>query len=319
MVGDTTITRNGTRFLMNGNRQHKKASKFIEGFFQLLTSLFCLATLLFFIYSSFSSNPIEILASKSNQTFPQAQLSQEHRSQLREHLGLNGSLTNRLGHFFTDIFRGSMGTSFWTGQSVGQLIGPRIPVTFMIIVPAFFLFLALGIVWGTFQAIQIKTRTGKIASFVNASLFCVPAFSLASGLARLPLPLSSEFLALLVYVGATVPTLASLVCDRLLEEEKQLYAQAARAKGLSRRQLFQRHLLKSCIPSLLSVVPWWWSVVLGTSIIAEPIFRISGIGMLSFEAFRNQDIPVLLAISLLLGCGRVLLGCLRDLVWGDAR
>ncbi|NBX75802.1 MAG: ABC transporter permease [Proteobacteria bacterium] len=319
MDGDIIIIQNGISFLMNGTGNSKRTTRYIAGVFELLLSLFCLATLLFFVYASLHSDPVAVIASKSNQAFPQTQLSEEHRQLLQERLGLNKPLSVQLNHFFSNILNGSMGTSFWTGQNVGKMIQSRVLVTARFMIPAFFLFVGLGISWGLFQALQFKKPFGKLALLINAGLFCIPAFSLASGLAHFASPISSSFLALSVYVATTVPTLASLVCDRLLKEETQPYAQAARARGLSRRQLLQRHLIKPCIPSFLSLLPWWWSVVLGTSIIVEPVFRISGIGMLSFEAFRNQDVPVLLGISLLLGGGRIFLGCMRDFLWSEVR
>jgi len=297
---------------MNGSGHHKKAISPLEGLLYFLSSLFCLGTLLFFVYVTIPSDPISHLVSRANQMSPQSQLSEENRSLLRERLGLNDSLESRLKHFYTDLFNGSFGTSLWTGESVRHLIDQRLPETVNLILPAFFLFLVLGIFLGGLQAILDGTKPGQVVTSFNTTLYCIPVFSLASGLMRIHLPFSSDFLAILVYLGATTPTLATLVSERLLEEEKQTYAQAARAKGLSRRQLFQRHLLKPCLPVVLSLLPWWWSVILGTAIIVEPIFRISGIGMLSFEAFRNQDIPVLLGISLFLGGGRLLLGSVRD-------
>ncbi|MFM8270564.1 MAG: ABC transporter permease, partial [Pseudomonadota bacterium] len=300
---------------MNGNGYNPIKNKVLAYFVQLLLSFLVLATVLFFVYHFLPSDPIENLVTRSSPLFPSSQGNLSSREAIKDQLGLNRSIWVQFTDFFSHVFDGSFGTSFWTGSNVADLIKLRLPITFVLGIPALFCFIFFGFVWGFLQAWGCFHPFGSFLRFLNTLLFCIPAFSIASALVRFDTFLSSEFLALLVYVGTTVPLLAALVRDKILEEERKTYAQAALAKGLSRFQLLCGHLLKPCIPVGLSLLPWWWSMFMGTAVVIEPLFRISGLGLLAMEAFRNQDIPILLGLSFFIGFGRLVSGSIRDFVY----
>lgn len=293
---------------MNGNQNSQIVIRLLFHLLQAAICFCCLLLFLFFIYHFLPSDLVETILAKSSSGGSNRQL-------IKEQLGLNQSLSTQLGSFLDEIAKGRLGTSLWTGQSVSHLISERVPATLAFALPALLSFILLGTLSGFFQAFWKNKIPSKLLGFLNSVFFCIPAFSLGAFLARTDLPVFSTLLALSTYVVATVPTLAALVQRRLLEEEQKPYAYAARAKGLSRLQLFSNHLLRSCIPLVLSLLPWWWSMFLGTAVVVEPLFRLDGLGFLAFEAFRNQDVPVLLGLSLLIGSGRILLGLIRDLLF----
>ncbi|NDD04617.1 MAG: ABC transporter permease subunit [Proteobacteria bacterium] len=107
--------------------------------------------------------------------------------------------------------------------------------------------------------------------------------------------------------------MASLIQQRLAQEEREPYAKAVIAKGLSRRQFYLRHLSRPCLEVTVSILPLWWGLFFGASLVVEPIFRIQGLGFLAVEAFRNQDLPILIGITLVIGGGRIILSNLREL------
>jgi len=284
-------------------------------FLRLGTGCLLLATCLFFIFQSLASDSLNVLIEKQSGFSLTPQVQESQRSALRSRLGLNQSLGKQLGSFYHQLVTGQMGVSLWTGQSVGKLIVKQAGITSLLALGSLLFFILVGTVWGFLQALlgPSSSAPGFFLKSLNTLFLCFPGFALASALFRFTHSISPEFLALIIYTAVTSPTLASLVRDRLLEEESKTYAQAAKARGLSRFLLLRKHLLAPCVPTLLSLIPWWWSAYVGTSIVIEPLFRISGLGLLAFEAFRNQDPNVLLGISLCFGWVRLLLGSIRDL------
>lgn len=297
---------------MIGDGTPKKQVNLREHVIDFVFSLFLLATLLFLVFRFIPSDPVRTLIEKAPNPFAAHQLITSEQSVLNEQLGLNQNTLSQLAHFYRELLSGRMGLSLWTGKSVGKVIRERISITLYLALFSFFFFLIFGIVWGFFQAVFTASNFGEALRFFNSLWFCIPAFSLAAIFFPVSPPVPAEILALLIHISGTVPTLSALIRNRLLAEESKPYARAAKARGLSRPLLLRRHLLVACIPSILSLLPWWGSMFLGTSVIVEPVFRIPGMGLLTLEAFRNQDIPVLLGVSFCFGFWRLVLGGLRD-------
>jgi peptide/nickel transport system permease protein len=107
----------------------------------------------------------------------------------------------------------------------------------------------------------------------------------------------------------------------VLEVKHSPHLRTARAKGLPRRAVLRRHLLKASLLPVLTLIsldlPW----LVGGSVIVERIFSIRGMGLLAFDAILRRDYPVIMGVVSLAALTTMLGILLADLAhaWVDPR
>jgi peptide/nickel transport system permease protein len=110
-----------------------------------------------------------------------------------------------------------------------------------------------------------------------------------------------KFLLLPVIIGVIggIGTGARWYRTLFLEEIGKDYVRTARAKGLSERLVFFRHVLKNAmIPILTGVVVVLPLLFMG-SLITESFFGIPGLGSYTIDAINNQDFAIVRAMVFL--------------------
>jgi peptide/nickel transport system permease protein len=73
-----------------------------------------------------------------------------------------------------------------------------------------------------------------------------------------------------------------------------------RAQGLSPRALILVHIIPNLAPQLWSLATLSIVTALGALVPVEVIFTVPGVGQLAWSAVMNRDLPVLVAVSLLM-------------------
>ena len=84
--------------------------------------------------------------------------------------------------WFTGFFRGDLGTSLFTGKSVGELISTRIEPTVSMILMGIFLAIVLGIPMGILAAWKANTWIDRVVMVFAVIGFAMPGFWLAFNL-----------------------------------------------------------------------------------------------------------------------------------------
>lgn len=75
-----------------------------------------------------------------------------------------------------------------------------------------------------------------------------------------------------------------------------------RAQGMSARVLVTLHILPNVAPQLCALATLSIVTALGALVPIEVIFNVPGVGQLAWSAVMNRDLPVLVAVSLLMAC-----------------
>ena len=101
----------------------------------------------------------------------------------------------------------------------------------------------------------------------------------------------------------------------LLDEMGQDYLQTARAKGLMDKMVRRRHAVPNALLPTVTLIFLNLGFVIGGAITIETVFSLPGLGLLSYEALRGPDIPLLQAIFLLFSIGVVLANLVADLLY----
>jgi len=101
--------------------------------------------------------------------------------------------------------------------------------------------------------------------------------------------------------------LQRIMRGQLLDVLRQDYIQTARAKGLPENKVIYVHALRNAINPLITILGFEFSSLLSGSFIVENYFGWPGLGTLTLEAVRNQDLYLIMA-SLVLGAVMLILG-----------
>lgn len=101
----------------------------------------------------------------------------------------------------------------------------------------------------------------------------------------------------------------------ILEETGQDYVRTARAKGLTEKRVYFKHVLKnSMVPIVTNVVIEIPLLILGAFLL-ESFFGIPGIGSITIDAIHNSDFPVIKAMTTLQSLLIIFGNLLTDIIY----
>jgi len=79
----------------------------------------------------------------------------------------------------------------------------------------------------------------------------------------------------------------------ILEEISQEYVIGAKARGIKGRVILLRHVLRSSVVPIITLLGLSFGVLLGGAVIIETIFSWPGVGKLAIEAIFTRDYPLI--------------------------
>jgi peptide/nickel transport system permease protein len=81
---------------------------------------------------------------------------------------------------------------------------------------------------------------------------------------------------------------------------KTAYVRTAVLKGLPRRQLVVKHVLRNALLPTVTVIAMSIGWLIGGLIVTESVFSYPGLGRLLLWAIQRRDIPLIEAISMVI-------------------
>ena len=96
---------------------------------------------------------------------------------------------------------------------------------------------------------------------------------------------------------------------------KQLYVRVARAKGLSETAVSFKHVLPNSILPVITYIGITLGQLTGGAVVTETVFSVPGTGNLFVNAILARDFPVMLAVSMLIIVGVVVMNLVADLLY----
>ena len=247
---------------------------------------------------------------------------------LRSRLGLDRSLPEQYVRFMRGLVRGDLGTSFRTGQPVVSAIVERVPATVELAVASMLVAMIVAIPLGIIAAVKRGTFVDYTAMTVALAGISIPNFWLGPMLAIVFavqlgwLPVSgrggwqSLVLPSVALGAALAAILARMTRASLLEELRELYVRAARARGVSRARAILGHALRNSLIPLVTILGLQFGAVLTGAVITETIFAWPGVGRLLIQSIGFRDYPLVQGCILLIAVTYVSVNLLTDLVYG---
>jgi ABC-type dipeptide/oligopeptide/nickel transport system permease component len=252
----------------------------------------------------------------------------EDIAQLRARLGLDRPLAEQYAAYMRGLLRGDLGTSLRTQQPVTEQIAERIPATTELAGAAMLVAVLLAVPLGVIAAVWRGTWVDQSAMALALTGISVPGFWLGPLLALVFavelgwLPVSGRgTLAHLVLPAITLGTALAAILARMtrasvLEELREQYVVAARARGATLARAVLAHALRNSLIPVVTILGLQLGAVLTGSIITETIFSWPGVGRLLIQSINFRDYPMVQGCILLIAVTYVAMNLLTDLVYG---
>jgi ABC-type dipeptide/oligopeptide/nickel transport system permease component len=283
------------------------------------------ATLVFALIHLVPGDPAQAMLGESA---PAADL-----DELRDRLGLNRPLLTQYGAFLAGLVRGDLGTSFRyntpVSREIGQRLGRTAQLALAAVTVAVLLAIPLGVLAAVFRGRAIDHAAMTVSllgvSFPNFWLGPLLALVFAVELGWLPVSGTGTVWHLVlpaVTLGAALAAiLARLTRATLIDELRELYVLAARARGVSRARAIVRHAFRNGLIPVVTIIGLQLGAVLTGTIITETIFAWPGVGRLLIQAINFRDYPLVQGCILFIAVTYVTMNLLVDLAyaWLDPR
>jgi peptide/nickel transport system permease protein len=247
---------------------------------------------------------------------------------LRHSLGLDQPLLTQYRTFLVGLAHGDLGTSFRYNAPVTAQIREKFPNTAALALAAMGFAILFAIPLGVLAAVFRGTFVDHAAMTIALAGISMPNFWLGPLLAILFavrlgwLPVSgiggfSHLVLPAVTLGAALSAiLARMTRASVLEELRELYVLAARARGLSGARAVVRHAFRNSLIPIVTIVGLQFGAVLTGTIITETIFAWPGLGRLLIQAISFRDYPLVQGCILFISVTYVAMNLLTDLTYG---
>lgn len=255
---------------------------------------------------------------------------------LRHRAGLDRSLPVQYVTYLAHAVTGDLGVSFRSGLPVTSTVAGRLPATISLAFSAVVIALALAFPLGVLAGMRsgsIFDHGVRVFSQVGVSVpdfwMGILAILLFTGVLKwLPpsgyVPLTQspgQWLQHVIMPAAVVGLVTASILTRfirsaVLETLSQDFVRTADAKGLPRRTVLLRHVLRNALIPVVTVVAVQVASLLGGVIVVEVLFAWPGVGLLTYDAVQARDYPVLQGAVLFVAALFLLVNLVVDLLYG---
>lgn len=254
---------------------------------------------------------------------------------LQHDLGLDKPWYVQYVNYMTGLLHGDFGTSITSQQPVGRQILQRFPNTLLLTISSMILALLIAVPIGVLSAAR-RNRPEDYGAMVLAMVgVSMPNFWLGLvliivfGLRLHWLPIRGigswadgpwDFVSHLILPAITLGTALAAILTRLtrnamLDVMAEDYVRTAKAKGLTPRPVLFKHALRNAILPVVTTAGIQFGALLGGAIIVETIFSWPGLGLLSINAIRQRDIPMVQGTVLVFALCFMVVTLLTDLTY----
>lgn len=220
--------------------------------------------------------------------------------------------------------------------NVVQQFREKFPVTVSLVVPAALIWFVTATILGSLSALRAGRFSDRALMVVAILGVSIPVFLLAAVLLYLfafkwtifpntgytpfaSSPVQWAYHLILPWFSIAVLAIgfySRVLRSNLLDTVNEDFVRTARAKGILRRQVFTRHVLRSSMMPIITMFGLDFATLLGgAALVTETIFNLPGIGQYEAESIGNLDVPPILVGALFTAFFVVLFGALVDVVY----
>ncbi|MEU6771231.1 ABC transporter permease [Streptomyces sp. NPDC046759] len=222
-------------------------------------------------------------------------------AQLKREFGLDKPVWQQYLTYMGNVFTGDFGTAF-NGQPVTELMASAFPVTIRLTVVAIVFEIVVGVSLGVLTGMRRGRPVDTGVLLATLVVISVPTF-VTGLLLQLLLGIKWQWTSPSVHTGSydelIVPglVLASvslayvtrLTRTSIAENKRADYVRTAIAKGLPRRRVVVRHLLRNSLIPVVTFIGADIGALMGGAIVTERIFNIHGVGFQLYQGILRQN------------------------------
>jgi peptide/nickel transport system permease protein len=262
-------------------------------------------------------------------------------------IGIDRPWIVQFASFIWGLMRFDFGTSMWSGKPVIIEIATRFPISLEVAVMATIIAVTIAIPLGTISALRQNSWIDLVVRGFSIAGLATPAFWLGIMSILIVLDVTQAIfghpwmppidyvslwrdplrnLSIVMLPALTIGYRYAAVSMRMtrsamLEVLREDYIRTARAKGLVRRIIINRHALKNAMLPVVTVIGIEFAFLIGGLVVTEQVFNLNGIGRLMVLAVQNQDYTLTQALVMLVVTIAVLSNLVVDLLyaWLDPR
>jgi peptide/nickel transport system permease protein len=288
-----------------------------------------LCSVLVFFATAALGDPVRAILGRDYASSP------ERVAAITAQLRLDQPVIVRYFDWLGGILTGDLGTSLANGFPVGELVGPRIVNSAVLVIVSAIVMIpvAFGIAMvsanyrgkrtdGVIQLVMIALAGLPefvvgillVALFSTTVLHVLPAVTIAGGGAPPWSVPASMILPVATLVIAVAPYVARIVRSSLLEVLDSDYVELARLKGVPERVVLRKHALLNAIVPGIQVIALQLAWLAGGVVIVEYLFSYPGIGASLVDSVRNSDFPMVQVLAMVIAAVYVGVNLVADVV-----
>ena len=290
----------------------------------LLVIVSALVFVMFYVFPS--ADPAQLRAGR--------QANEGQIEAIRESLGLDQSVFGQFWIYIKGVFTpldlpGTdahgpfyFGRSYQSNADVKDVILADLPATLMLTVGAVIIWMAMAIPVGIISALRQRSLLDRSTMITTLALISAPVFWLglvalylfAQDVGVIPIfpgigsyseatsfagKVGSMILPWFVLAAATAAIYARYLRSQMIDVMGEDYIRTARAKGLPENRVIMKHVLRSAITPIVTLLGLDVAVLLaGNAILTETVFNIPGVGAETYNAINRSDLPMIQGITL---------------------
>lgn len=258
--------------------------------------------------------------------------SPEQIEEVQRELGYDKTFFERYLMFLKEIVTLNFGNSISSGEKVSSILARTVPISFAVAIPAFVISNILGVglallaayhrgnLWD--KSVMVFAVVGMSVSYLMIVIAFQIIFCTTYGLNWFPVQgwidpppdyPDASFLEIAYYywyyywLFVAVPTMTSIFVSLgyntrffravIVEELNRDYVRTAKAYGIGNGRIMVKHVLKNAmIPITTRIIISLPFVIIAGNLVLEKFFGIPGVGLVTYDAITNGDLPVVKAV-----------------------
>jgi peptide/nickel transport system permease protein len=253
----------------------------------------------------------------------------------RQEFGLNDPLPVQYLSWLSDFVRGDWGRSYSTRTEIYPLVMERLRNSLMLAALTMLIGVPIAVLLGVAAGLKENSRWDNTISIASLSVVGLPEFVTGIVLieifarklgwfpANSSIPPNATFrealpMLVLPAMAATLVLLAYIVRMTragVVEELRKPYVRTAELKGLSRRSVIFKHVLRNALMPTVTIIAISFGWLISGLIVIENVFNYPGIGRMMVFAIDRRDLPLLQALTMITVIGFALANLLADIIY----
>jgi peptide/nickel transport system permease protein len=254
---------------------------------------------------------------------------------LEKELGLDKPMYAQYWKWLSEALSGQLGDSVQYQSPVSDLLLPALGYSFRLAAMAFVIVVPLSIFGGIIAAINRGKTVDRAITVGGLSAAVIPEFVWAvllvfvvgvklewlpvtafpdedTGFVQVIRHLLLPSIALVLVLFGYISRIARAGVIEAMDSD---YSRTAVLKGLSKRQMINRHVLRNALLPTIAVIASQVPYLVGGLVAVEIVFNYPGFGSLLLQAVQYRDYPMLQAAVLIVGSVIVTMQLIADVLF----